>query len=428
MRALRLSSIALIVASGACTKTSDKYCGLHPEDTEHCSAGDAGDAGGACEVNGDCTSPGLSVCTTGGTCAQCDDNDHDACMGTTPVCDATDHACRKCELDAECSSGVCGDDGSCADESMVAYVAAQGSGMTCTKSAPCADLDAAEKTMKPQIRVAGTVTEAVTAGFMTGTRTITGEGATVQVMGSMAAIKVGNAGTNLTIRGLTFTSIAGADLEQPMIMVTASGPRLELDRVTIAHGKYTALDSQRNAIVIIHRSVFASNEAGPAMTLLGGEYEVTNSLFVGNGANDSSVGGVSLFPRADATMHTFAFNTVADNNSSRSSGRSTGIVCTNATLSNSIVVGNMLTNCDGDYLVWNTGDGSPQHTPHGTGIVMAEPAFANDADLASPMFYRLGPTSPALDAADPAATMPNDIDGEPRPAHGRSDIGADERQ
>ncbi|CAN5729269.1 hypothetical protein BH11MYX2_BH11MYX2_28850 [soil metagenome] len=423
MRALMLSFVA-VLSLGACTKTSEKYCGLHPEDVEHCSGTDAGHA---CEVNQDCTAPGLNVCTMANTCAQCEGTDSDACLGTTPVCDATSNACRKCAADAECASGVCSDDGSCADESMIAYVAANGTGTTCTKVVPCADLDAAEQTTKPNIHVAGTVTEMATAEFMTGTRTISGAGATVQVMGSAAAIKIGNTGTNLTIRGLTFTSIAGANMHQPMIMITASGPRLELDRVTIHHGQYTALDSQHNAIIIIHRSVFAYNAVGPALNLVAGQYDVSNSLIVLTGANDSPAGGVVLNPLVTGPMHSFAFNTIADNNSSRLGGRSFGITCSNATINNTIVTGNMVTNCDGDYVLWNLGDSTAAHTPHGTGVVQAEPGFANATDLTSPMFYRLGDASLAIDAADPAATLANDIDGDPRPANGRSDIGADER-
>jgi hypothetical protein len=40
--------------------------------------------------------------------------------------------------------------------------------------------------------------------------------------------------------------------------------------------------------------------------------------------------------------------------------------------------------------------------------------------------YHIMATSPAKDAADPAATVKVDYDGDPRPANGRSDIGADE--
>lgn len=419
MRAALLSLLLL----AACEKTSEKYCGLHPEDTEHCST----DAGRACDVDEDCTAPGLNVCTASGSCAQCDMADASACTGTTPVCDTGSNACRKCALDAECASGVCSDDGSCAEETSVAYVAAAGTGTTCTKSMPCADLDVAQKTMKAHIRVDGTIMQTQTAVFTAGTRTIHGVGATVQVPGAMSAISLSNAGTNLTIRGLTFTATAGADLGQPMIDVPMSGPRLELERVTIAHGQNTAVRSQRNSIIIIHRSTIAFNAEGPALDLSNGQYEVTNSVIVQNGANDNANGGVLLTPLQAGSMHTFAFNTVADNNSSRTGGRSTGIACTAAVISNSIVTGNMLTNCDGDYLLWNTGDNSPTHTPEGTALIDDEPGFANTTDITSPMFYRLSTTSMAIDAADPAATNTIDIDGDARPANGRSDIGADER-
>jgi hypothetical protein len=58
--------------------------------------------------------------------------------------------------------------------------------------------------------------------------------------------------------------------------------------------------------------------------------------------------------------------------------------------------------------------------PAGTGNLMGDPDFL-DSD------YHIGPTSAAIDHADPAATLDHDLDGGPRPTGVARDIGADER-
>ncbi len=91
-----------------------------------------------CRVDDDCADvEGLPFCADDGVCVGC--LDASTCPTEAAICDATSRACRGCELDAECPSGVCLEaDGVCADESAVLFVSNAGTDAgTCTSTAPC---------------------------------------------------------------------------------------------------------------------------------------------------------------------------------------------------------------------------------------------------------------------------------------------------
>src|SRR5688572_16813852 len=91
--------LAIALLACACTKTSTKYCGLHPED-ERC----GGDGGGTqCAADDDCAGTAATpVCEpAGGVCVQCTDANRAACSGTTPAC-GDDHRCTACTTHDDC--------------------------------------------------------------------------------------------------------------------------------------------------------------------------------------------------------------------------------------------------------------------------------------------------------------------------------------
>jgi hypothetical protein len=76
---------------------------------------------------------------------------------------------------------------------------------------------------------------------------------------------------------------------------------------------------------------------------------------------------------------------------------------------------------EGTNCTWNDSDiGQPLAT--GTGNLDVDPVFVGSAENN----FHLQSVSPARNAADPAATLAVDFDGDARPQEGRSDLGADE--
>lgn len=165
-------ALLLIGSATACTKENSAFCCTTAEDCARFGASDLRDCdqglvcvnnacqSQSCESQG-CTAaapncdvttdvcvgcadpsecsrfPSTSVCdTTSGSCVAClVDAD---CGAAMPVCDA--NACRTCRADSECSSGACGDDGACVQESSAVYLAATGTDTApCSKTKPCRD-------------------------------------------------------------------------------------------------------------------------------------------------------------------------------------------------------------------------------------------------------------------------------------------------
>jgi hypothetical protein len=76
--------------------------------------------------------------------------------------------------------------------------------------------------------------------------------------------------------------------------------------------------------------------------------------------------------------------------------------------------------CTATYSLFDTDVALPAET----GNVSGDAIFVNGAGGN----YHLQTGSPGINAADPAATLATDIDGEMRPQGGRHDMGADEAE
>jgi hypothetical protein len=168
------------------------------------------------------------------------------------------------------------------------------------------------------------------------------------------------------------------------------------------------------------RCIVADNFGG-GISVQGPDFAITNSVFAQNGNINSLTGGATLGP---STVQRFEFNTIADNTSSISTSGSRGVNCTGTLpIANNIFSNNRVAlNCTVTYSMFD-----PLTAVTGTNIE-GEPGFQSTdiAGYGSPMFYRITGGSRAKNAADPAAMVTADIDGDLRPQNGQFDMGADE--
>jgi hypothetical protein len=159
-------------------------------------------------------------------------------------------------------------------------------------------------------------------------------------------------------------------------------------------------------------------------------YDLENNMIAGNGDPASLFGGVLINQISAPEGHVFAFNTIARNQASP--GMAAGVLCSviaaPVRLTSSIVVDNTAGNqVDGGNCTWTYSDVAPVAVagsggPGGSGNLSVDPRFVDPAHND----FHLQSASPVRDAADPAATLAVDIDGDARPQGAGRDLGADE--
>ncbi|MBA3459158.1 MAG: right-handed parallel beta-helix repeat-containing protein [Deltaproteobacteria bacterium] len=417
MRTWLLAACGLIAAG--CMKTSEKYCQLHAaEDPDRCPAPDA-PGGGACTGDRDCADlPTTPVCDVAGmTCVGCVTSA--TCAAPNPTC-LPDRTCGRCKAHSDCPSQVCESDGACAGEADVAYVTATGTGSVCSLAMPCGTIDAAARRDRRIIKVTGTISDnPVTLIAPVGTLDIYGAPGTKITRMSQGAIFEIRGNARIRIHDLELTGATGSSTSAHAISMAADNPTLELHHVFL-HNNVGLGISATTGTVVMDGCVVADNFGGGA-SMQGANFAITNSVFAQNGNTNSLTGGVTLGP---STLQRFEFNTVGDNQSSISTSGSRGVNCTGTLpIANNIYSNNRVgLNCTVTYSMFD-----PLTTVTGTNIE-GDPMFRSTdiAAYASSTFYRIAGTSPAKNAADPAATLATDIDGDPRPQDSRRDMGADE--
>ncbi|MBK9191755.1 MAG: T9SS type A sorting domain-containing protein [Crocinitomicaceae bacterium] len=196
-----------------------------------------------------------------------------------------------------------------------------------------------------------------------------------------------------------------------------------------------------DAIVNISNSVFAGNisqTSGSAIRVGDiGTLNVSNSLFVGNFTNTTSVITASTFSNTSA--HTIKNCTIAHNKQNNSGGSSTAsAVALNdeATITNSIIYGNLSTiQVLGTGLTFNysiTQDVPLNAT--GSNILYVDPQFILPGDANTAPFdttgldYQLELLSPGIDAGyNVNVSGTNDLAGNTRILNGTVDLGAYEK-
>ncbi len=408
-------------------------------------------AGLPCSSAGTC--PGDQVCDLTQAPPLCVDNLGDAgahpdgppptctvsaqCPSTVPVCDPAAGVCRGCIADAECGSDVCHElAGTCVDEASALYVAPGGvANSSCTRSLPCASIDAALSLVtatRHTIRVGdGTYTDNFRIKSMAGMAVVI-SGTDRGPAGATLSPSIGQLETDgnalAVLEGLTIANTSGAGF---INRGTATLSRIEIDKAggtgVDNRGTLTVRDCRieesMNAgitssdLIDVRRTELLRNVGGGISASSG--FTIINTVIASNGGFGSLFGGAKLAPVAGKPA-VFRFSTVTAN----TGGSSSGIQCDQpVTVEDSIVAANaslifpeLSAMCSARYSLFGA------TLPAGPGNLQGSPMFVTDS---SDFHLRAG--SPAIDSADPAATEAEDLEGVARPAGAARDIGAYER-
>ncbi len=387
-------------------------------------------------------------CGTSGACVACRQASNDCTTATAPTCDSTSNTCRACRV-GECGTGACDTtSGRCIAETEIAYVnGATGSGSACTSAAPCKTIAlgvaAIAGARKYVVVAAGAYTESVSIDGKV--LTLLGAGASLQpgALGEAGVVVLN--GSTVVIEGLHVHDAGGGANGDGIrcAVVTTGSPSLTVQDATIDGCSGSGIDAASCAVTVDHSSIAGntaggvvvssgsstsvrrstiSGNPGGGVSVSGGQATLTNNMIDRNGGLSSTVGNVKV---DSVTALSFSFNTVGDGAVS-SAAFAAGVQCSAVnpvTLSSSIVFGGAAnqvsaTNCSFAYSVSN------QALTGSNNLTTTDPKFVNPTQND----YHIQTSSPAVAAADPAAAVTSDIDGDTRPAPAgtRADCGADE--
>jgi hypothetical protein len=386
----------------------------------------------ACSGDEQCPGFGQSMAShcVAGACVECRTDATADCSGTTPVC--ASGVCRGCQSHDECTSGVCKSDGACADESDIAFVAANGSATSnCTNDSPCSLVRAfTVQPGKPYVLVSAGTYNTDSGVVVTGNHVVIGVGLVSIRRASAGPILTIGASTDVTLENVAIESATGTVNPDYGIGILcpslpAASRIVRLKNVSVATCAASGIDADRCTIIAEHSS-FRNNmsfglnvhdgdlkldastiadNAGAALQFDSGSLSLTNSFIVRNG------GGIDFY--SVSTTNQIEFNTIADNGSAVA-----GLSCN---LSNSqLSAPNNL---------------FARNAPNTFGTKCTLPSSLSvDNDIsavhfknpdASPFDYHLTSGSLAIDAAT-LSTIEHDFDGDARPNGAGRDVGADE--
>ncbi len=420
--------IAEVCASSAECDADAPYCVAPPD----------GRCQMACTDDAECPGFGQSsteVFCEAGTCIECRSS-NDCGNANAPICDAG--SCVACSANDQCASGVCVDDGTCADPADVAYVAPNGpSTGDCLETSPCATIEAALALGRPFVVIeSGTYQRSGTVNLVGVNVRLIGRGNTRPVLrrsdvGPIVTI-LSAATVGLEFLELSNSTGTPADEAHGVECKQLQGvPKVRLVDAVVrnnalsgVHTNTCVLDAIRSEFrangadglqlidtnTVIDACTFAENGSEGAL-LDGGVHVVTNSFFFRNPRN-----GLSLFASPGSRVE---FNTIVDNGAAGTSTDSAGFFCNanggSLSFPNNILARNK-TSTDGSgctfpssIIVDSTGDIGP--------LKFVSPDVA-------PFDYHIQAGSMAIDAAT-ITTLDHDFDGDPRPSSG-ADVGADE--
>ncbi len=419
--------LPLVAALGlaACSKDNPYYCESNPD--HNCTL-DAGgtepDSTTACASDDTCggTTPACNLTTN--ECVQCTDSNATACGGTTPICGA--NVCHGCAINADCVSGACMPDGSCAAPDTVLFAApGTPAGTTCTAADKCtleAAITAADTTKKVIVLDPGAYT---TTGSVAIAKDVT-------LLARDAAIVKGGAGDgpvfNVTSGGdltVYYADIKNGDGDTLGSGITCMGGTLTVSRASIHHNAANGINTTACA-VSIDRSTIYSNTGGGILVsaTTSPKFTITNNFLYLNGSNSlSKFGGIKLEVSSFPTGSVIEFNTLVDNVANSIGGYAGGMVCiaSGFTAANNIIVHN----------AWGTSTSNAEsnvsgNCTHASSIVQESPTELAFASTSGTYNLRIGASSIAKDVATTTSTVKVDFEGDDRPQNGISDCGADE--
>jgi hypothetical protein len=449
-RSLLSGLVALVLgispALPACRQLNPEFCASHPQDIDCAGRSGAGNDAGLCTQDEQCTDL-IPVCDiTRSMCVPCMPGKVGACSGATPAC-GTDDACHPCVLDAQCASQTCLPDGSCASPLDVLYVSPTGSDLaTCMPDDHCslARALALIDGTKSTIRLDPAHYNLMAAVVLPRDLHLVGRGAILDrnAAGSGEVIDIAP-GTHISIDYVTVTGGDGAsgdgiDCNQATLTlrevtiqgnggsgISTSGCQLVLSHSQLLNNQGAGIVTAMASDVVLVRSLVTGN-AFVGLDFVLTTYDIENNVIVKNGG-PNGLGGVFISQVLPGSVgrRVFAFNTVSQN--SGPFGNVSGVLCDQTinvplAMTSNLVVNNAgSAQVSGGACVWTYSDIAPGPVP-GTGNLSADPLFVDPVHSN----FHLQLASPARDAADPAATLAVDLDGDARPQGAGRDMGADE--
>lgn len=385
----------------------------------------------SCADDGQC--PGFGQTTAShcvaGECVECRTDVAADCGINAPICDAG--TCRACKLHKECATGICTPQGTCAAESEIAFVAADGSASSaCTKDTPCSlERAFALQPTKVYVRTAAGIYNTASGVVMSGNRLLVGVGTVSIRRATPGPIVTIGPSSDLTIENVTIESATSSDPNYGTGIVCPGDPIgtrvVRLKNVDVRSCMSVGITADRCSIIGLHATIrnnmaggiytidsdlaldasSIADNAGTALAFDSGTLSLTNSFVVRNG------GGIEF--NSASTANRIEFNTIADNGAATA-----GLSCN---------PGNSQLSAPNNLFARNTPNtfGSKCTLPGSLTVDNDISAIRFVSPNAMPYDYHLSAGSLAIDAAT-ISTIDHDYDGDARPTGVGRDVGADE--